>query len=357
MAFAKGGGSGGGSTTTSAPFTISSTSATANVAAGQTITFRFSVRSSKAATGVNAYVKVMHEGSPDIRLDIRNLTFAAGETKSLSASYVARSTDRVGTKYWAVDVFQNSLLQARAYTVRGGTTMAFNQTSGVGIFEPFGSEYDNPCDAEAMIAFYPCSMGGSITANVNATTVGYYFADSYRVTPLLNNVEEIRRFNGSSVVNSDISSLANIASANTIDNQFGDERTLAIISNANIASDSAADYCADLNNYGFSDWHLPSKTELALLYCRSNIQKGTVYPQEMPGCATATNYGYGLGFPGVDWAGRPQGVPFTTQIYLSSTEADANNVWAINFATGQEITISKSTAAAVRCIRKQYGLK
>ena len=126
---------------------------------------------------------------------------------------------------------------------------------------------------------------------------------------------------------------------------------------AAVTTDSAADFCANLDFSGFTDWHLPSKSELALLFCRSTLPKSASLPQEMPGCSTVTNYGYGIGFPGINSLGNPNGLPFNPSIYLSSTEVDASSVWAIDFATGQEIVVPKSTAASVRCIRKPFGLK
>lgn len=64
-----------------------------------------------------------------------------------------------------------------------------------------------------------------------------------------------------------------------------------------------------------------------------------------------------IGFPGINSLGNPNGLPFNPSIYLSSTEVNGSSVWAIDFSTGQEIVIPKSTAARVRCIRKPFGLK
>lgn len=369
-ALAKGGGGGGGGGTPAPEgFTISSPSqAPTSIAAGQTVALRFNVRSSQAASNVDVYVVVQHAGSADVRLDVRNLSFNAGETKAVTVNYMARATDRIGTKFWVAEVYQNLQLKAQLYTQRLGIVMNFQQTTGVSIFEPFGPEYDNACDNESTFMYVPCSLG-SVTVNIRALYVNDYFPDDYRVIPagctesgstvVCNGGpgDVIRRWNGSSTVVSDVPGVRNVASPGAIDPQLGDERTLAIIGDANVATDSAADFCANLNYSGFTDWHLPSKSELALLYCRSTAPKSPSFPQEMPGCSSVSNYGYGIGFPGINSLGNPNGLPFNPSIYVSSTEVDANNVWAIDFSTGQEFVLSKTAAAAVRCIRKPFGLK
>lgn len=355
--------------------TISSpTQSPARIAAGQSVTLSFKVKSTQAASNVDAYFNIQHPGSPDVRIDVRNLTFKAGETKTISAIYTARATDRIGTKFWVAEVYQNLQLKAQLYTQRLGIVMNFEQTSGVAITAPFGSEYDNPCDAESTALYVPCSLG-AITANIKALYVNDYFPDNYRVMPAGcsengtgaicdgSSREVERSWVGSSDTLGDVASARNVTAANIIDGQLGDERTAAIIQDLNVAPNSAGDFCANLNYSGYTDWHLPSKSELALLYCRSAATKSSLFPQEMPGCSSISNYGYGLGFPGVNFYGNPNGLPFNITlgsgptVYLSSTEADAATVWAMDFATGQQFTISKRSPAAVRCIRKTDGLK
>lgn len=369
VARAKGGGGGGGTPPPTAAFTISSPSQSpTSIAAGQTVALRFNVKSAQAASNVDVYVVVQNAGGTDVRLDVRDLTFGSGETKTITVNYKARATDRIGTKFWVAEVYQNLVLKAQLYTQRLGIVMNFEQTTGVSIFEPFGPEFDNVCDNESTFMYVPCSLG-SLTVNFKALYVNDYFPDGYRVIPAGctqtgstvvcdgGTTDVVRRWNGSSTAVTDIPGVRNIAAAVTIDPQLGDQRTLAIINDPNVATDSAADFCANLDYSGFTDWHLPSKSELALLFCRSMLQKSASFPQEMPGCSSTTNYGYGIGFPGINSLGNPNGLPFNPSIYLSSTEVDASNVWALDFSTGREIVVPKSTAASVRCIRKPYGLK
>lgn len=176
------------------------------------------------------------------------------------------------------------------------------------------------------------------------------------------NTEVIKSWSGSSPVYSDVATSNNVTSETDRDGQLGDSKARFILADANVASDSASDFCANLNYSSFTDWYLPSKSELALLYCRSSNVKGTLYPQEMPGCTNYATYGYGYG---TGWAGTgyygPLGLPFNSvtgpTLYLSSTEADAGQVWAQDFTTGRQVKVPKNTPAAVRCIRKPFGFK
>ncbi len=42
-------------------------------------------------------------------------------------------------------------------------------------------------------------------------------------------------------------------------------------------------------------------------------------------------------------------------VYVTSTEVDAGNVWAVDALTKATISISKTTAAFVRCVRRPFG--
>lgn len=172
----------------------------------------------------------------------------------------------------------------------------------------------------------------------------------------------MKSWSGSSSVYADVAGSRNVTTEAGQDGQLGDSKSVAILADANVAADSAAKFCGNLNYSGFNDWFLPSKSELALLFCRSTNPKNASFPQEMPGCTNYSTYGYGygIGYPGVNFYG-PMGLPFNSvtgpTLYLSSTEADAGHVWAQDFTTGQQVKVSKNSAAAVRCIRKPFGFK
>lgn len=64
--------------------------------------------------------------------------------------------------------------------------------------------------------------------------------------------------------------------------QLGDAGTANIL-----AYDSAAGfakYCNDLVLGGYSDWYLPSRSEMTWLVCHSNMGVGGSYPEDAPNC-------------------------------------------------------------------------
>lgn len=86
-----------------------------------------------------------------------------------------------------------------------------------------------------------------------------------------------------------------------------------------ISAGTAADVCANLNLGGYSDWFLPSKDELDLMW--QNL-------------ADSNNIG---GF-----------APYT---YWSSTEDNSENAWMQNFFTGIQRSRAKSSGYWVRAVR------
>ncbi len=87
----------------------------------------------------------------------------------------------------------------------------------------------------------------------------------------------------------------------------------------------AAKMCADLVIGAYSDWYLPSKDELNLMY--HNIGQGAAAP--------LTNVG---GFAGYD-------------NYWSSSEDDYNNVWTQSFGFGYESAYNKKSEANMLYVR------
>lgn len=103
--------------------------------------------------------------------------------------------------------------------------------------------------------------------------------------------------------------------------EIGDgELNTSIISSQN--SVTAANYCSDYTAYGYTNWFLPSKNELKLLFdYKSAVDNGLV-----------NNSGSPLG-----------------NYYWSSTEIDANNAWGFNDT--EMIQSLKSNNSRVRAIR------
>lgn len=92
------------------------------------------------------------------------------------------------------------------------------------------------------------------------------------------------------------------------------------------SSGTAADICANLTIDGYSDWFLPSKSELNLMY--ENIGNGNAL---------------GLGNVG----------NFTSNWYWSSTEEDSNSAWYQSFSNNflQYFINKNNTYGDVRAIR------
>lgn len=105
----------------------------------------------------------------------------------------------------------------------------------------------------------------------------------------------------------------------------------------------AARYCDKLNFGGYTDWYLPSKSELAYIYCKSKTSGNASYPQEDPNCAT---YGYGSGsniITGFD----------TTGFYYTSTENQEAAAWIQRFSDGfQDYQAWKYSPDLIRCVRR-----
>lgn len=103
----------------------------------------------------------------------------------------------------------------------------------------------------------------------------------------------------------------------------GQANTSAIV---NLCTESgiAAKLCNDLVLNGYSDWFLPSRDELNLMY--QNIGFG----------ATASNENIGN---------------FSASLYWSSSERDASNSWVREFAGGFELLNGKIAFLSVRAVR------
>jgi len=114
-----------------------------------------------------------------------------------------------------------------------------------------------------------------------------------------------------------------IAGADGIAIGTGAQNTIDIEAGCATAG-TAADICANLVLSGYTDWFLPSKDELNLMY--QNIGQGNAL---------------GLGNVG----------GFANNSYWSSTEYNANNVWTQNFTSSGPTVLLKSNPLYVRAVR------
>ena len=120
----------------------------------------------------------------------------------------------------------------------------------------------------------------------------------------------------------------------------GDTTTPYITDFTAITADSAADYCRNMVYGGYSDWYLPSKSELAYIYCNSAVSSHNAsYPNEDPNCATYG--GKSSGLTGSMAAG-----------YWSSSEAVDSTAASQNFSTGLQSLQAKATVLGVKCVRR-----
>ena len=103
----------------------------------------------------------------------------------------------------------------------------------------------------------------------------------------------------------------------------GNNNTSMIVVNHG-ADPYAAKLCYDLSSGGFTDWYLPSRYELNLMYM--NVGMGAPSPN--------TNIGN-----------------FASDFYWSSSELDLNFAWAQYFLVGNQFTDLKNHQCSVRAIR------
>lgn len=124
---------------------------------------------------------------------------------------------------------------------------------------------------------------------------------------------------------------------------------------ASVAGDnSAADYCEALVYGGFNDWYLPNKTEMALMYCRSQAPNhNSSRPEEDPNCA---NFNSGQTGPSGDLTGFfssfPSSENTSTDLYWTVSEKNGSSAHAQSFSLGSQSTKGKNVAYYARCVRK-----
>lgn len=124
--------------------------------------------------------------------------------------------------------------------------------------------------------------------------------------------------------------------------ESGDASVRGIISSkGGLGAYPAAKYCNDMIFGGYKDWYLPSKSEMAYIYCKA-IPTGTpqeIYPSESPNCET--------------YGGKEGILSGFGDRYWTSTEGFDNVSWAQLFSTGvQSNNTLKELNHNVRCIRR-----
>ncbi len=103
---------------------------------------------------------------------------------------------------------------------------------------------------------------------------------------------------------------------------------LAVLADAG-STYKAASYCENLTAYGNSDWYLPAKNELNILYTNA----AAIGHFDVTDGSTVVSGGY----PGLYW---------------SSSEGSNNNAWYQRFSDGNQTNTFKNVFLSVRCARR-----
>lgn len=144
-----------------------------------------------------------------------------------------------------------------------------------------------------------------------------------------------------SASDADIAGLINVFFYNAKSYQSGETSTSLFVSYYSAYSNSAAHYCSDLNSGGFTDWYLPSKSELAYLYCKSAVTGHTAtLPQEDPNCAA--------------YGGKTSDLTVINtahEVWSSSEYSDAN-AWYQTFNGAGQLHTLKGNSKRAYCIRR-----
>lgn len=180
----------------------------------------------------------------------------------------------------------------------------------------------------------------------SGTTTSYSATD---FTPTCSGTDSITKAWRGSATNYDIPGVENVTVVSTKSSSSyrGDVNTAAIAAITNSAEGGyhpAARYCDKLDYGGYQDWYLPSKSELAYLYCKTRTSGNVSYPHEDANCAT---YGYATGTEIVP------GFRTTATNYWSSTEGSSSAATTLRSSDGlQTVTGTKGTAYYIRCVRR-----
>jgi hypothetical protein len=128
------------------------------------------------------------------------------------------------------------------------------------------------------------------------------------------------------------------------------------------ASYQAATFCEGLTIGGYSDWYLPAKNELEVLYyflkpttdanytdTGSGSNANAVSPEPI-----STNYTSGSPAQTIAGIGFRTGETeaFASSNYWSSTEASADTAWRQRFVNGVQLNVTKEAIPYVRAVRR-----
>ncbi len=143
----------------------------------------------------------------------------------------------------------------------------------------------------------------------------------------------------------EISGAERITSASVRSTELGDWNIRKIVAaKGSLTNYPAAKYCDDLVFGGYSDWYLPSKSEMAFIYCKAVPQSGhnTSNPAEDPNCSL--------------YGGKENILAGFSYNYWTSTEFSNNAAWIQSVSVGLQnngyLKTDVSASNKVRCIRR-----
>lgn len=123
----------------------------------------------------------------------------------------------------------------------------------------------------------------------------------------------------------------------------------------------AAQFCENLNTGGYTDWYLPAKNELEVLYYYLKPSTFSNYVGDGANANAVSpepvSTGYTSGAPPQTTAaafqtGGAQALTATDNNFLTSTQNNIYAWWVQLFVNGSQTTISKNAGATVRAIRR-----
>ncbi len=148
-----------------------------------------------------------------------------------------------------------------------------------------------------------------------------------------------KTWQGNGGLHTDIPGVENVSAVDGLSTQWGDVNTTAIVAHPDNGPNSAARFCDDMVYGGFDDWYLPSKSEMAYLFCQANTGLDSRYPDEDPNCTNMGGKNYVL--EGFSLAFR----------YWTSTEWSSSSAYNIYLSHGSMPVNVKNSPEGVRCVR------
>jgi hypothetical protein len=122
----------------------------------------------------------------------------------------------------------------------------------------------------------------------------------------------------------------------------------------------AAIFCEGLTIGGYSDWYLPAKNELEVLYyfLKPSTEANAAFEGSNANAVSPEPIStfYTSGAPAQTSAGigfrEGQTNAFIPNTYWSSTEANDNNAWRQRFSYGSQTNVAKNGSDTVRAVRR-----